>query len=254
MHVIYEPKGRAGEYALLAANLYTGCPHGCGYCWVPQVLHRDREEFLKTEPRKDVLKQLEKDAAHHLVACTPRRVLLCFACDPYPPLAKERGITRQAIEILRRHSVPFQVLTKGGMLAARDFDLYRPYDMFGSTMTFTVPDDSEKWEPGAASPANRIAAIGLAKSKGIRTWASLEPVVDPAQTLDLIRLLHNDVDHFKIGILNYAKPPAPIDWREFGRRAIELCEFHRVSYYIKHDLAVHLGGVDFENTDTRTVI
>ena len=26
--VIYEPKGRAREYAALAANLYSGCQHG----------------------------------------------------------------------------------------------------------------------------------------------------------------------------------------------------------------------------------
>jgi len=28
---IYEPRGRAGEYAPLAVNLYKGCGHGCVY-------------------------------------------------------------------------------------------------------------------------------------------------------------------------------------------------------------------------------
>ena len=36
MNAIYEPKGRAGEYAQLAVNLWRGCPHGCTYpCYAP---------------------------------------------------------------------------------------------------------------------------------------------------------------------------------------------------------------------------
>ena len=29
LKVIYEPKGKAGEYAKYAVNLYNGCTHGC---------------------------------------------------------------------------------------------------------------------------------------------------------------------------------------------------------------------------------
>ena len=29
MKIIYEPKGKAKEYADLAINLYKGCTHGC---------------------------------------------------------------------------------------------------------------------------------------------------------------------------------------------------------------------------------
>ena len=35
MNAIYEPKGAAREYAELACNLYTGCNHGCLYCYAP---------------------------------------------------------------------------------------------------------------------------------------------------------------------------------------------------------------------------
>ena len=40
MGYIYEPKGRAREYGELALNLYSGCRHGCKYCYVPAVLRR----------------------------------------------------------------------------------------------------------------------------------------------------------------------------------------------------------------------
>jgi|GEM_PF-5370738 len=46
---------------------------------------------------------------------------------------------------------------------------------------------------------------------------------------------------------------AQIDWRRFGAEAIELCEKYGKRYYIKYDLARHLDGIEFTNTDTRKV-
>lgn len=43
--LIYRPKGRAGEYAKLALNVYRGCDHGCTYCYSPRILRRKREDF-----------------------------------------------------------------------------------------------------------------------------------------------------------------------------------------------------------------
>ena len=40
MKVIYEPKGRAKEYAELAVNLYNGCSHGCEYCYARKIANR----------------------------------------------------------------------------------------------------------------------------------------------------------------------------------------------------------------------
>lgn len=45
MKVVYEPKGRAKEYADLAFNTYLSCPHGCRYCYAPSAMHKTRECF-----------------------------------------------------------------------------------------------------------------------------------------------------------------------------------------------------------------
>lgn len=56
MKPIYEPKGAAKEYGDYAINIYTGCPHRCYYCFAPNVLRKDREQFHTCiEPRKDIV-------------------------------------------------------------------------------------------------------------------------------------------------------------------------------------------------------
>lgn len=251
--MIYEPAGRAREYSLLALNLFTGCVHGCDYCYVPKTLHVNPDKFrTKVKPREEILERL-RWVAHNFKG-TNKRVLLCFSCDPYQPEKIEHGVTRQALRILREFDIPFQILTKGGLRAARDFDLYGPKDAFASTMTLTPQMSKSRdddIEPKAESHLSRIAAIKEAKKRGINTWISLEPVLNAIQSLCLIAMTHSFVDHFKIGKLNYQK--IDVDWRKFGIEAIELCEKYGTPYYIKDDLAKYLGGVEYTNTDTRLV-
>ena len=181
--------------------------------------------------RKDVLYQLRREAPNF--AETNERVLLSFACDPYQPLDDTEQITRKVIEILRENDVPFQVLTKGGTRACRDFELYGPDDMFAATLTFLNEQDSRIEEPNAAIPRSRILALEMAKQKGIKTWVSLEPVLDVKQSLEIIRQTHQFIDHYKIGKLNYDERARDVNWRKFGIKAIELCRECETDYYIK---------------------
>ncbi len=252
MKVIYEPAGRALEYSNLAINHYAGCSHGCIYCYAAGMAKRYGKPFHQIQvPRNGVIEALRKQAPDY--AHTRMRVLLSFMTDPYQPLDDALGLTRSVITILREYSIPFQVLTKGGTRAAKDFDLYTPQDAFATTMTFLDPEDSIKWEPAAALPGNRISAINIAHERGIETWVSLEPVINPSQSLDIISITNGIVDLFKIGTLNHIKPPNPIDWRDFGIKAINMCESYGVKYYVKDDLAKHLAGIEFTNTETRLV-
>ncbi len=255
MKPIYEPKGRALEYSLLALNHYVGCSHSCTYCYAAaQAKKFGNPDFHRTghqSSKLGIIEALRKQAPEY--ACTDKRVLLCFTTDPYQPLDDQQRLTRQVLKILRQYSIPFQILTKGGTRAVKDFDLYGKFDAFATTLTFMDADDSLEWEPNAATPDDRIKAIVAAKKLGIRTWGSLEPVVDPTQSLDIIAITHEVVDLFKLGTLNHRKPPAPINWREYGRKAIAMCQKYGVDYYVKEDLARHLIGIDYKNTDTRRV-
>lgn len=236
MRVIYEPRGKAGEYAKYACNLYKGCLHGCKYCYVPSFTYQNRENFSSQSiVRKNILENLEKDCIEG-EGKIKENVLLCFTSDPYQPI--ETDITRQALQLFRKYNIPFTILTKGGTRAIRDFDLYSKQDNFATTLTFISDEKTKQWEPRAALFQDRLEAIKEAKKRGITTWVSLEPVLDVDEVLKIIQATQKYVDLYKIGKANYIK--IEIDWKDFVHKAINLCENLNKKYYIKIDLAKYI--------------
>jgi len=240
MPVIYPPKGKAREYAPLACNVYRGCDHACIYCYAPSATYRRREVFNAPELRKNFITQLKKDAKKLWESRNRSPVLLSFTCDPYQSFDVERKITRQTIEILHARRIGVQVLTKGGSRALRDLDLFTPADAFAATLTCIDESKSLEWEPGAATPPDRIYTLHQFYQAGVKTWVSLEPVLDPAVAIQIVRETHSFVHLFKVGKINYHPLSKSIDWRSFGLRIIDTLESLNQPYYIKDDLLKHL--------------
>ncbi len=235
--VIYEPRGRAREYSPLALNLYRGCTHGCAYCYAPGCMRTSNTAWHATAtPRVDVLKKLEADARE--MANDPRRVLLCFLSDPYQPAEDVHQLTRQALEILGRHGLKAQILTKGGTRACRDFDVMKRYDVqLGVSLSFVTDSEREKWEPDAATVQDRMMLLKMARRAGIYTWVSVEPVLIPFEALSVIRRMAKYVDFWKVGKLNHMPTvEASIDWVKFRENAVDLLKASGAKFYIKNDL------------------
>lgn len=237
---IYETRGRAREYRELACNLYSGCDHRCTYCWAPDVVHRDRETFQVPSPRADVLRKLEAEAIRYGKAGEKRQVLFCFTCDPYQKEDERYGLTRSAIEICHRNGLAACTLTKGGSRAMRDIDLFTASDSFAVTLTLLDDKASLEWEPGAALPGDRMDMLQAFHARGIPTWVSLEPVIDPEATMEIIRQTHGYVDEFKVGTLNYHPRGKEIDWPKFAREVQGLLDGLGCRYYLKQDLRKYL--------------
>lgn len=118
--------------------------------------------------------------------------------------------------------------------------LLRSNDKYGATLTFWTERDSLEWEPGAATPTERTFALEEAHRRGITTWASLEPVIQPETSLKLIEETLDFVDIYKVGKWNHDKRANEIDWKAFGRAAIDLLKKHKKKFMIKKDLAAYL--------------
>ena len=241
LKVIYEPTGRAREYSPLAANLYSGCNHGCLYCYAPDCMKRDRHEFYNIQKlRTEIIEKLEKDCIELQRAGNKDRVLLSFTCDPYQRLDDTVMATRAALIFFKLYSIPFQILTKAGHRAIRDFDLYKPGDAFATTLTFLDLAKSLYYEPQAALPEDRIATIKAAKSVGIETWVSFEPVLNDEEVYKLLDVTREYVDLYKVGKVSRFKPDKEINWNKFAYEIVNRLEKHGKKYYIKDDLKKHL--------------
>jgi len=237
MKPIYEPRGRAREYSPLALNLYTGCEHKCKYCYAPAISRKTIEQAaINVQPRKDILKYLEKQAA--TLIPTNKRILLSFMNDPYSPIEKKEKITMQALEILGKYGHKSTILTKNGKLASRDFDLMKKYDVhYGVTLCWSKDKNRKEWEPKAGTVKERLDSLYLAKSMGIYTWVSLEPVIVTKEALDVIKLLKDKVNMIKIGKINHNKQiENSIDWKLFLNDSIKILKTGKSKYYIKKDL------------------
>ena len=221
MRAIYEPKGPAREYSPLALNHYLFCGHGCDYCYARLMMRKSKEQWVNGYTEK-------------------KNVLLCFMSDPYQPCEAEQCLTRKVLQTMQKHGVKPTVLTKGGMLTQRDFDILSSIEGSDFAVTLTTDDDTEslEWEPGAALPQERIANLQAAHAAGIRTWVSLEPVFNPGAVLRLIRQVSPFSDMIKIGKLNHDRRAAATDWATFRTDVVDLLESLDCDYLIKHDLEV----------------
>lgn len=223
MKPIYVPRGKAKEYGDYAINIYTGCPHRCFYCFAPNVLRRDREEFHSIVQPRDGIIEATREQLEREKICG-KLIHLCFTCDPYP-VGYDSSATREIIKLLKEYGNHVQILTKG--YGIRDFDLLDGNDWYG--ITIDCGDDE-----GLRHRVARVTGLEQAHRSGIKTWISFEPVLNAGRALLSIQNLCGAADKIKIGKLNYY--PSNIDWADFGRKAEALCQSLGIDYYIKESL------------------
>jgi len=248
MGIIYKPRGKAQEYAEsapgkndgLAINLFSGCRHGCRYCFVPlippwKMMEHGRAKFHeRIRPRKDLLKLLERDCKRRAESTQP--IHLCFTCDPYCSLenGKVNPLVREVLLLLETYRMKnVQILTKAINGASRDFDIIKRNGwMLGSTITFIREESRNRWEGRAPSIADRMLGIQGAHDYGIFTWLSVEPVIYPAEALAVIEELLPYVDLWKVGKINHGEEIGPdvaklerdTDWADFRERVTQLLD------------------------------
>ncbi len=114
------------------------------------------------------------------------------------------------------HDVPVAILTKGGRRCLRDLDLFKEFKEIkvGATMILNKDEDIKTWEPNAPHVSERIMALEELNNNGIATWASIEPVIDPEQALEIIKSTHLFVGGYKVSKLNYHDEAEKVDWKK----------------------------------------
>jgi DNA repair photolyase len=157
-------------------NIYRGCQHQCIYCDSRSACYQieDFSDILIKENAIDLLKQ-------ELPAKRKKQTIGTGSMnDPYMPIEKERGLTRQALELIYRYQFPVHIITKSNMVV-RDLDILRKISKVYAAVSFTITcnDDelAKKIEPGAPPPSERFEAMKVLAAAGIYTGIIISPVL-----------------------------------------------------------------------------
>ena len=180
----------------LSINPYRGCEHGCIYCFA-----RPTHGLLDMSPGLDFETRIvaKVNAAERLREAfaqrryRPRRLSVGAATDPYQPVERKLGITRDVIEVLAEHSHAFSLVTKSSGVE-RDLDLLVPMAerrlaAVYVSLTTLDPALARILEPRAASPKRRLRTIETLADAGVPVGVSLSPVIPFINEPELERLL-----------------------------------------------------------------
>lgn len=149
---------------------YTGCGHGCLYCYASSYV----KEFRRVRPKRDFLRLLERDLRRLTVK---RYVTMSNSSDPYPAMERNLRITRGALTLLKRHNVPVMVVTKSD-LVERDTDLLAEMNAVVCITVTTLHENiASRLEPGAPPPERRVDAMAYLHKCGIPVVARIDPIV-----------------------------------------------------------------------------
>ncbi len=154
----------------LSLNPYTGCPHGCLYCYARSYI----PNFSCCRPKADLPRRLAREAAR---VQPGRLVALSNSSDPYPPMEEKIHLSRSCLKILRDRGLAVQVVTKS-CLVARDAHLLAEMRACVA-MTLTTLDDSVSrvLESGAALPGQRLKAMEKLAALGVPVSARIDPII-----------------------------------------------------------------------------
>lgn len=220
---IYNPAGKAGEYAEWACNFYVGCSNGCEYCYCKKGrsikwLGGDTPTLKKCFRDEDhALEVFQKELAANLDELRKHGLFFSFTTDPM--LRETQTLTMNAAGIALNSGVPVKILTKCASWvknwiwwfnnsnsdnAAKE---WRNLIAIGFTLT-----GHDELEPNTSPNAERIEAMRNLHAAGFKTFASIEPIIDVADSLDMMAETQGFCDLYKVGLMSGKKYPKTDIW------------------------------------------
>ncbi len=204
---------------------YTGCEHGCLYCYASSYIRR----FYECRPKRDLVKIVRRDLGK-----LPRNALISMSnsSDPYTPMESHMMLTRRCLqEFLSRPDLRLLVITKSD-LVARDADLLGG---IRSAVTITITtldhDLARRLEPNAPPPSRRLDALEKLSRAGIPVGVRLDPIIPFLNDGDIEQLLKEVKNAGAIHVTSSTFKPRLDGWRRMEQAFPEACRKLKPLYF-----------------------
>jgi DNA repair photolyase len=169
-------------------NPYTGCSHGCVYCYANFMRRFSGHLQDPWGSFVDVKVNLLEVLAKELPKRSGGSVWLSSVCDPYQQVESKYKLTRGAIQLMSKYpKFSISILTKNA-LVLRDLDLLtriRDRVDVGFTITTFNLEAQEIFEPHSSPVDGRIEAARRLNDAGVQTWAFIAPMLPYVTEIEL---------------------------------------------------------------------
>jgi DNA repair photolyase len=160
---------------------WVGCSFGCLYCYVPTqlyFLHLAATWGTTPVPKRNGPELLRRDARAGRLA--GKRIYLSPNTDPYVPQERVARITRGLLEVMVEYPPALLVIQTRAPWVLDDLDLLRRLGrrvVVALSVTTDREDVRRVFEPKCPPIRHRVAALAALHHAGIRTQASLSPLL-----------------------------------------------------------------------------
>jgi len=223
---------------------YTGCDHGCLYCYITSYIPR----AFDCRPKEDLIKRVKRDLRH---MDKNRSISMSNSSDPYPTIEGKMRRTRSCLELFAQEGCRVLVVTKSD-LVARDADLLVQMPAAVS-VTITTLDEklSRKLEPNAPCPRRRLNAIEKLVACRVPVAIRLDPIIPGLNDADIEQTVKAAAAAGAKHVTSSTFKPRPDSWRRIQQVFPEVSakleplyfeygERHHNSRYLPRELRLKL--------------
>lgn len=218
---LYTPGGAAREYAAVGCNFFRGCPFQCQYCYnrkglTAKVMGIDHavleNKFANSgnRPKKYrdmsgedyAFSRFQQEVFKWRDYLRTAGIFFSFSTDPL--CSDAFSLTWRCVKYAVKLDIPVKVLTKNASFTGPQMLQFTliPFErrrLIAFGFTLTGRDD---WEPFASNNVERIRLMGILHKMGFHTFASIEPIIDFASSMNMIRQSVMYCDQFLIGLMS----------------------------------------------------
>jgi DNA repair photolyase len=199
MSIIYQPKGKAGEYARYAGNFFNGCSGRCSYCYnrtarAAKLLGADHPTLKKSMGgHQNAMPLFRKELEANLPELRRHGLFFSFVSDPWAP--SNILTTMEAIKICKELHVPVITLSKFSGQTLAIIESLPRLGMYGFSLT-----NADDLEPGTSLHRHRLLGLQVLHEQGLTTWASIEPIINLNRSLFIIVNALKFCRFFRVGL------------------------------------------------------